>query len=117
VTKSALESFNSQRVATQFALFGKPIKLDSIEGSGCYTAPRRTDQLDTEGGGYKVVITSTLRLRKIDWPSFTTVADFFQKEVQLNLGGTSWQRFRIADQGVMDIQQGGEWKLELEALT
>lgn len=97
-------------------LYGYDIKLDGKPGLGVYTSPRRTDQLAPDGGGYKVVITATLRLLKADWPAFRSAADFFKKEVQIKLGD-DWQRFRVADQGVMDIHITGEWKLELEALT
>ncbi len=114
---SDLAEFNQQAVPGRFALFGKPIKLDDVDGTGVYSSPRRTDQLASDGGGYKVEITSTLRIRKSDWPAYNVAADFFKKEVQINLGNDTWQRFRIADQGVVDVHQAGEWKLDLEALT
>ena len=99
------------------AVYGSDIKLDNVDGLGCYTAPRRTDQLAPDGGGYKTEITATLRLLKRDWPAYRTAADFFKKEVQIRQDDGTWQRFRIADQGIIDIHLSGEWKLELEALT
>lgn len=116
MTAASLASFNAQALTVRYGLHGKSIKLDNRPGFGVYAAPRRTDQLDPNGGGYRTEITSTLRLLKADWPSFKTAADFFKKEVQIKLGD-AWQRFRIADQGVMDVHLSGEWKLELEALT
>lgn len=114
--RTATDSFNADSLAAVYAVHGSAIKLNNVDGTGCYTAPRWTEKLAPDGGGFRRVITSSLRLRKADWPNYKTEADFIKKEIQLRQGD-GWQRFGLADEGVVDIHLGGEWKLELEALT
>lgn len=112
MTSAALQAFNSQRLASQTALFGQPVKVNDTQGTGCYSAPRF--QRELAEGGFKVGHDATLRLTKSAWPALTTVALVEAAKIELQLNN-AWVRFKVAE--VTDVTTGGEWRIGLEALV
>lgn len=110
---ASLASLNAQRLANDYAVNGKPIKLAGVEGLGLYTAPVYNKRLRIDGGGFDEVLTSTAVIQKGDWPEYTTQQHFDKKPFSLP-HGEGWQAYRIAS--VADLRTRGEWRLELEAL-
>lgn len=110
---AALQALNAQRLAAEYALNGKPVKLDGVEGIGLYTAPVYEKRLRIDGGGFEELLTATAILIKASWTDYTTQQSFDKKPFSLP-HGAGWQDYRIAS--VADLVTRGEWRLTLEAL-
>jgi hypothetical protein len=111
---ASVAAFDAKRVAQQWTLWAKAIKLNGTAGTGIYTAPRMERVLRQDGGGFNVVHLSTLTLRKADWPAYTLPLHFEKVTVELLLN-EAWATFKVGE--TKDVHLGSEWKLELEALV
>ena len=108
-----VSALNAQRLVSEYAVNGKPLKLQAVAGTGIYPPPRYNKTLRTDGGGFDEVMSTTACILKSDWPAYTSVQSFEKKVVQLP-NGVGWQGFRIV--ATTDLITRGEWRLELEAL-
>ncbi len=110
---AALNAFNRERLKTQDALYGRPIKLDGTEGRGAHSGAKYQQQLRSEGGGEEQLFDGILRIEKSQWEEYTVPQHFDKVKVELKIG-PNWKAFKVLR--ATDVHLAGEWKLELEAL-
>jgi hypothetical protein len=110
---AALNAFNGARLRTQDALFGRPIKLDGVEGRGAHSGIKYQAKLREQGGGEELLFDGILRIAMADWEAYTVPQHFDKVKVELMVG-PDWKAFKVLRATCVHL--GGEWKLELEAL-
>lgn len=112
MSPTALATLQAHRLRDQYAVHGRPVKIDDVEGIGIYSSPSYNPTLPE--GGLSSDYSTTLRIKKADWEDYTTQSDFWTVQVQILQAPEAWLTLRVI--ACMDCHIAGEWKLNLGPL-
>jgi hypothetical protein len=109
---AALATAHARDRSARHSTYGSPIRIADENGTGIYPPPRYNPTLPE--GGLVSDYSTTLRIKKVDWPAYTKQSDFWTVQVQILQAPDDWLTLRVT--ACQDMNLTGEWKLTLEAL-
>lgn len=113
MTSAGFASFNALALAARQAVFGQTVKIDTVEKTACFTAPRM--QLEMGDSTLDVPrYTSTLRIPAASIPGYVEPSDLEAMVVQLP-DGAGWRTYEVLP-GAQYVAAGLEWRIELRSL-